>query len=465
MSALTSLISNLKDPNIEKAIKVNLIHDVCKNEPWIKEVFLMTYDPYYQYYVKTKFPKLVDNSGANNSKLIDFDINYWNSFMKDFLLKLNKRDYDTKTYTDIINNQLCSLSNENQEIFRSIIFKDLRIGFAAKSINSTIDEELIPVSECQLCKVWDPSMNIKNVEGFYASRKLNGLRGQFKSRNGKYVFLTREELPLIGFNEIEKELNQLQLEYDLSLIDGEVFTQNIPFQTIISIARGEKSFNPEEKKLLKFNIFNIQKNNYKWKNTKEMIDYINKIFEKSTFDYIVALEYEYVKNNSDDILNKCIQYTNEGFEGIVLRDPVISYEPGKRNNHLLKYKLFAECDLIVKDVLFGAKGKKWENSVTALLCEGIVRCKKININNTISYQPVSLDQNSTDCEYINIPVSVEAACSSLTDKERNNLTNTSKDKIIGRVAEVKFQTITDKPDENGIYSLQFPVFMKFKDLN
>ena len=461
MSELTTLIQTLKDSNVEKADKVIAINSICKQYPWIKEVFLMTYDPYYQYYVKTKFPKLIDNK---NDNIQDFDKDYWDSFMKDFLLKLNKREYDTKTYISIIENQLQKLNNEDQEIFRNIIYKDLRIGFAAKSINNALNEELIPVSTCQLCKTYSIDMNIKNVDGFWASRKLNGLRGQFKYRNNKYVFLTREELPLIGFDEIEKELNQLQVQYDLSLIDGEIFNINLPFQSIISVARGEKQFDPEQKKLLKFNIFNIQKNNHKWKNTQEMIEFITNIFNNSSFNYIIPLQYEYVKNNSIDIVNKCKQYTNEGYEGIVLRDPIISYEPGKRNNHLLKYKLFSECDLVVKDILFGAKGKKWENSIAALLCEGIVRCRKVKVGNDILYQPISLDEKIKDSEYIDINVRVEAACSSCTDKEREELTNTPKENIIGKIVEVKFQSITDKPNEEGIYSLQFPVFEKFKDI-
>ena len=80
------------------------------------------------------------------------------------------------------------------------------------------------------------------------------------------------------------------------------------------------------------------------------------------------------------------------------------------------------------------------------------------------YQPISLDEKLKESDYIDIQVSVEAACSSLTDKEREELTNTSKDQIIGKTIEVKFQSITDKPNEEGIYSLQFPVFQKFKDI-
>ena len=465
MSILTDLISSLRDSNIEKSDKVDLLYKTCKNNPWIKEVLKDTYDPFKQFFIKSKFPNFIDTS--NNSNLIDFNKNLWEQTIKILLEKLNKRELNTKTYTEVLITIMGVLSIENQEILKGIITKDLKIGFAAKSINNAIREELIPTSTCQLCKTWDPTMNVKNIKNWWASRKLNGLRGRWLKRDNEYAFLTREDFPLIGFDTITNELKYLQEKYNLSLIDGEVFNFNLPFQSIMSVARGEKTFDPKQKDLLIFNVFNIQKNNYNFKDTKEMVDYIIELFnnEKDKLTHIVPLEYELVNNNSNDIINKTIQYTHEGYEGIVLRDPNVSWEGGKRNNHLLKYKLFFETDLTIKDVLYGEVGKKWENYITALYCEGIIRAKKIIVGKDTLYQPVSKDESSNDSEYINIPIKVKATTSDWTDDERKEYTKKDKEYFIDRIGEVKFQSITDKPDESGCFSLQFPVFQKFKDLN
>ena len=463
MIKLSDFIVYLRDTTIPKANKVDLISKVCKEQPWIKEVLKYTYDPFIQYFIKSKFP--IATKVYNSNSIIYLDEVFWIKFIKPLLIRLNKREFDTKTYTTILIDLLNVLPDIERDILHCIITKDLKIGFASRSINNALNEELIPVSDCQLCKSYSTDMTIKNVDYWYASRKLNGLRGRYKEREDSFVFLTREDYPLVGFDFITEELERIRKEYDLTLIDGEVFSKKLPFQTIMSIARNEKNIDPELKKELKFYIFNIQKK-ITWKDTSSMITELNNIFiNNQTYQYICPLQYEKIDNDSDSILSKCIQYTNEGFEGVVIRHPIVSFDPGKRNNNLLKFKLFNESDLKVTEILWGEKGKKWEHSVTALKCTGTIRAKKLNHLGV--YIPVPSDENIEGIQYVNIPVIVEATCSSCTDKEREELTLKCKNNpedIIDRIIEVKYQTFTDKPNEDGYYSLQFPVFQKFKDL-
>ena len=456
-------INYLRDPKIEKADKVKFIHDEGQTNKIFVDVLKMTYDPFMQFYVKSKFPAFVTNIDQNNIQSFD---DMWDKYIIKLLIALNKRSLNTVQITDALTTIMQHMIKEEQEILKAIITKDLRIKFAERSINSALGYELISVPDTQLCKTYENDMVIKNVDGWWASRKLNGLRGRWKEKNGNFVFLTREDYPLIGFDFIAKELKSIQEQHNLTLIDGEVFTMDLNFQEIMSIARNEKNFSPDQKKHLYFNVFNVQKST-PWKNTKEMIDYLNKIFENSTYEFVRPLQYEWVPNNTTAIVNKCVQYTSEGYEGVVLRSPTVSFDPGKRNNNLLKYKLFFEADLEVKDVLYGDHGKKWENSITALYCEGLVRVRKVVNNDQIIYKPAAKDEKYDDAEYVDFKVKVNATCSDWDDNEREQFTNGYKNdpkSIIGRIAEVRFQTVTDKPDENGWYSLQFPVFQKFKDI-
>lgn len=142
----------------------------------------------------------------------------------------------------------------------------------------------------------------------------------------------------------------------------------------------------------------------------------------------------------------------------------MAWEPAKRNNHLMKYKIFYETDLKVVDVLFGAEGKKWESTVAALLCEGKVPARMARIGDHTIWKPVSGSVKDYVGEEIReIPVQVEASCSKCTDAERMTLTKVGRD-LIGLTAEVSFQAFGDKPDQDGVYSLQFPVFQKFKNI-
>ena len=457
---LSKLISQLRSEDISRSAKTTMIRTYCENHEWVKEVLKYTYDPFNQYFIKTKFPRVAVKSSS--SSLVKFDEKFWAKFVKPILIKLNHRELDAVSITQTIISFLGILNDDDQDLLKSIITKDLRIGFAAKSINSILNENLIPVSDCQLCKTYDPNMVIKNVDVWYASRKMNGLRGRFKSRDGEFVFLTREDYPLVGFDEIVAELEAIRDKYNLSLIDGEVFSLNLPFQYIMSIARNEKNIDLEKKKLLKFNIFNVQVKDKTLK-TSEMVKLLHRIFKENTFNYLVEVKYETVENESSAIIAKCKKYTDEGYEGIVLRDPTVSFEGGKRNNHLLKYKLFNETDLTVTEILYGEVGKKWEHSVTALKCEGTIKAKKIEGMDI--YMPAADDDDDPSCK--KLLIEVEATCSSCTNKERKELTlkaETNPSDIIGRTIEVKYQAITDKPNDDGVYSLQFPVFLKFKDM-
>lgn len=147
-----------------------------------------------------------------------------------------------------------------------------------------------------------------------------------------------------------------------------------------------------------------------------------------------------------------------------MRHPDVSWEAAKRNNNLLKYKIFYEADLKVVDILYGKEGKKWEDTIAALLCEGTVLARRAKIGTHEIWKPVSGNRDDYPAEDImEVPVLVEASCSKCTDEDRAVLTKAGKD-LIGLIAEVSFQAFGDKPDQDGVYSLQFPVFQKFKDI-
>lgn len=444
----------------EERIKI-----ACSESPWIVEVLKMTYDPFMQYYIKKGFPKPIKETG----KYIGFDEEFWKEKVKPLLLKLTNRELNKQQITDVIGSMLSVLSEEDREILKRIIFKDLRCGIAAKTINKALGIELIPVPDTQLCKAWDPSMDIKGVPVWYVTPKLNGLRGRYTLRDGEFRFLTREDYPLKGFKILEDQLADLCASYDLEMVDGEIFSFDLPFQTIMSVARGEKEFSVSDKAKLKFHVFNIRKCGSLFKCTEDMVGELNRIFDdcQGKYEHIIPLKYACVDNNPK-VLDTCCRYmTYQGYEGIVMRHPDVAWEPGKRNIHLMKYKIFYEADLVVTGVLNGAEGKKWEDSVAALLCEGVVKAKKITVGDHTLLRPVNIDEQPIDGEeFINIPVKVEASCSSCTDEERAILTEAGDD-LVGMTAEIKFQGFGDHPISGGqgAYSLQFPVFLKFKNLD
>lgn len=463
-NALSVFLAQLQE-RMSNADKEARIRDLCTSNPWFKALIKTTYDPFMQFYIKKGLPK----PAAGCKTIVPFDGKLWQNEVLPLLLKLNARAMNKAEISTELGGLLGKLSPEDQEGLKRVILKDLRCGIAAKTINKALGEELIPVPDTQLCKAWDPSMEIPNVDEWWVTPKLNGLRGRWTCREGVFQFLTREDFPLVGFDVITEELKDIQQRYGLALLDGEVFSFDLPFQTIMSVARGEKNFDPRQKEKLQFHIFNVLKQGAEWGHTQEMVDELNSIFQECSDDYphLKVLEYTRVPNNPEALVGACRDYTARGYEGIVMRHPEVAWEPGKRNIHLMKYKLFFETDLAVTDVLYGAEGKKWQNSVAALLCEGVVKARELHLGGKILYKPVAPDEVPIEGEvFKNLMVKVEASCSSCTDEERAILTEAGKE-LIGMTAEVKFQGFGDTPISggNGAYSLQFPVFLKFKNLD
>lgn len=460
----SEFVAFLRNKDNKKSDKIKMITEMCRENPWFEEVLSATYTPFRNFYIGAKrYPEAPKDSSDKLETMANLDESTWRDVVVPLLEKLERRESDNKSLEKAISNAASLFPRDDQDILKCIILRDLRIGFAGKSINSAVGKNIIPVSRCQLCKTYDPESIIRNVDGWWASRKLNGLRGMYEDVGRGFELVTREEFPLKGFDAITSELSILQKVYDLELIDGEIFSLEIPFQTIMSIARGEKEVSPEQKQLLIFNVFNVQKKDMEWNTTKDMVYFIRAIFREGTYSFVRPLEYEWIENTREKIEETCRRYTSEGYEGIVIRDPIISWEAGKRNNHLLKYKLFNECDLVVREVLFGTEGKKWENQATALLCEGKVRARKFMVGDSVLFRPLSPGESQDDPECVDIDVVVEASLSTLTDKERDEFTK-KKDEMIGRRVQINFQAFTDKPDENGRYSLQFPTFDKEKSM-
>jgi DNA ligase-1 len=117
-----------------------------------------------------------------------------------------------------------------------------------------------------------------------------------------------------------------------------------------------------------------------------------------------------------------------GYEGIMLKDADAGYKC-KRSVAWLKLKPFIEVSLTVAAVEEGT-GKN-VGKLGALVCEGIDDGKRISVN----------------------------VGSGFTDSNRDNYW-ASRDKVVGKVVEVRADAITQNQD--GTYSLRFPRFLTFR---
>ena len=117
-----------------------------------------------------------------------------------------------------------------------------------------------------------------------------------------------------------------------------------------------------------------------------------------------------------------------GYEGIMIKDVDAPYEC-KRSTAWLKLKPFIEVSLEVKATEEGT-GRN-VGKLGALICEGVDDGKHIKVN----------------------------VGSGLSDAQRDEFW-TDKDKLIGMIAEVRADAVTQNQD--GSYSLRFPRFKTFR---
>ena len=401
-----SMIKLIKDleSNASTLKKAELLKNF-KNQTLLKEVLFYTLNPEYNYFIK-KLPKM--KTGVVGA---DFKIAWY--AIKVLLDSLNAREITGNAAIKAAVDILSDLTPDSQELAKRILFRDLRCNVSA-TITNKVFPELVPDFKVQLANKYNPNKKYKN-QLWAASRKMDGLRCVLKDG----ILYTRNGKKVVGFEHIVDELKTLG---DFDLIDGELYSPEIPFQEIQGYVLRNKNVVVEDKQKIFFNIFAMLKDN----NTcPEMIMMIEKLRLANHRKYLRFVEYKIIDNDFEKIKALDKLWVEEGFEGVMLRSMDVVYD-WKRSDALLKYKSFFEEDLTIVDTIEG-KGK-YQGMLGKFVCEGEVEGYNVK----------------TECG------------SGLTDKQRAELWKTRKS-LVGKLIEIKYQGLTDEKT-----SLRFPIFRKFK---
>jgi len=416
------LINDLKNESSTNK-KIEILQSYS-DSGFVKEALQLTYDPFTRFYIN----KI---SNRKRKDIIYTDFNEAFMTFKNIVKDLSERKITGNLAIETVHIFLDGCSDELREVFSLILKKDLKVGISIKSLQKAFGENFIEDFNVQLAHTYDETKNYKK-DFWYASPKLDGLRCYFT--HGK--LLTRNGHEIMGFDHIINELNGIVERYDLDFVDGELYSKEVNFQEIQGAVMSNKNINPERKSKIKYNIFAI--GNKKFKNTKDMISLKKEIFNKNLFEYLVLIEDTFIPNLPEPIKTLCEHYMSMGYEGIMLRDTEKWYD-WKRSNALLKYKLFKEADFKIIGFNEGEKGTKYEGTLGTIIVSG------------------KYDNNDGRILYIKSEVG-----SGFSDEFRNEIWNKQKE-YLHKIVEIKFQNITDVPDENGTFSLRFPVFLKTKE--
>jgi len=134
--------------------------------------------------------------------------------------------------------------------------------------------------------------------------------------------------------------------------DGELYSNSIPFETINGCVRLTKNITNEDRiniNKIQYHIYDCFNGESPYTVFKERTTVLKNIFEgvrnedntRQILNIIREVETEEVFN-IEEIKLKHALYVENGFEGIMIRDPNGVYEPNKRSKYLQKYKEFME---------------------------------------------------------------------------------------------------------------------------
>lgn len=228
------------------------------------------------------------------------------------------------------------------------------IGSSEKSSKKEAKEKTIVVRP-MLAKTFDPTLYDKSSRAFkisfdpyaYVQRKLDGIRCISYLNDKKDVVLeSRTGTKFENFDLLRSQLKPMLETLGKNVyLDGELYTNKIPFQEISGYVRKSKEHATHEDiekiNMIEYHIYDILTLNNPDLIFEERLKKLSLLEKKYTTPIVKFVESVKVKDHND-VQTLHDQFVQEGFEGLMVRDRSGPYEINKRSKYLQKFKRFDE---------------------------------------------------------------------------------------------------------------------------
>lgn len=185
-------------------------------------------------------------------------------------------------------------------------------------------------------------------------RKYDGIRcmayvGQNADGDHDIILESRKGIKFDNFDILRREISCILKKINKSgfYLDGELFTDKIPFEEISGLVRKQDNVTKEELKKMdkiEYYIYDcLDVNNPNW-GFMERFEYLKSIIESIPRKKRILIQIvpTYIAETQADIRKYHKMFTQEGFEGTMLRNVDSPYAINKRPKDLQKYKDFME---------------------------------------------------------------------------------------------------------------------------
>ena len=306
--------------------------------------------------------------------------------------------------------------------YARVLRKNLRAGVDSTVTKAGFD---IPKFDVMLAKDAKKCKKLKEVVGggCYISPKLDGYRCIAVCNDGSVVLYSRNGSVYSNFPSVVESLENVSQGMSY-VLDGEIMSDD--FQSMQKSAfASERRTTVGDVKYHVFGYVDIDEwdtDDFRM-NTNERLDQLDEMFhhELHGLENIVQVEQGYVKS-VDVCMAMEKRYIHQGYEGAMVL-PDIPYYRGKKSNKLLKFKTMESMDCTVAGMYEGTG--KYEGTMGGL-----------NL----------IQEDGKECD----------VGSGFKDEERDYIWQ-NKEKIVDRIAEIKYQELT--PD--GI--MRFPIFLRWRN--
>jgi DNA ligase-1 len=299
--------------------------------PECKKILNYVYDPMKMYGVTSDNVKKLEGIEFIHNELTIFEL----------LDKLSNKELTGHRAIGYIKALIIN-NIQHLELIYNIIDKDLKIGMGTSNINKVF-KDLIPKFDVALANSYSKVSSKVNLEDYYGSHKLDGLRCIAIKKGDNVRFFSRQGKEFFTLDYIQNSIIR-NITIENCVFDGEL---------CIVDEKGKEDFT-KIMKVYKKKDFTIPNPKYKIFDMLTIEEFESKTSTRIFSERLLCLQEELKENNDRLEVLEQIKMTPEsfetlqaksianGWEGLILRKDTV-YK-GKRSNDILKVKKFFDAE-------------------------------------------------------------------------------------------------------------------------
>jgi ATP-dependent DNA ligase len=265
-----------------------------------------------------------------------------------------KLQTDTRTYTEGKNigkkNETTPLEQCISEVEKKRKDKIEKEGYSATFpsrdtgiVDGTVQRKIFPM----LANKYEPGEKKRGGIVFpcYVQPKLDGLRCVIRLHEGVPTYQSRTGGYFTGLQHLDKPILEILSKKPELILDGELYTQQIPFEELAGIIK-KKTLSETDKEKIKCVQYHVYDLIIPKMHFSERLSVLQKVVPDQNaelFENILVTQVPTILADTPRAYkDKFGEYVAQGYEGIMLRNMNGFYQENYRSNDLMKYKEFFE---------------------------------------------------------------------------------------------------------------------------